>query len=183
MQLHQHSWYCCCRRSIDLFFDFNTLQSTTVQKARRQHSKRSAPRTLPCFSQSITFYWFMQFYSYWNVIFPYISLSVSVPSDHKNQIKDRCSRTRPEVLTAVTMKMAVFWVVPQFQRSIVLMMEAVQTSETSVNSYQSTRRYDPEDSHLHCCSPRMHSIDGTGMLGTKLIRKLAEIIRHQNATM
>jgi hypothetical protein len=31
---------------------------------------------------------------------------------------------------------------------IALMMEAVQTSETSVNSYQSTRRYNPEDSHF-----------------------------------
>jgi hypothetical protein len=30
-----------------------------------------------------------------------------------------------------------------------LMMEAVQTPETSVNSYQSTRRYNPEDGHLH----------------------------------
>jgi hypothetical protein len=30
-----------------------------------------------------------------------------------------------------------------------LMMEAVQTSETSVNSYQSTRRCNPEDSHLY----------------------------------
>jgi hypothetical protein len=30
------------------------------------------------------------------------------------------------------------------------MMEAVQTSETSVNFYQSTRRYNPEDGHLHC---------------------------------
>jgi hypothetical protein len=30
-----------------------------------------------------------------------------------------------------------------------LMMEAVQTSETLVNSYQSTRRYKPEESHLH----------------------------------
>jgi hypothetical protein len=30
--------------------------------------------------------------------------------------------------------------------AIALMMEAVQTSETSVNSYQSTRRYNPEDS-------------------------------------
>jgi hypothetical protein len=30
-----------------------------------------------------------------------------------------------------------------------LMMEAVQTSETSVNSHQSTQRYNPEDSHLH----------------------------------
>jgi hypothetical protein len=36
---------------------------------------------------------------------------------------------------------------------IALMMEAVQTSETLVNSYQSTWRYNPEDSHLHshCC--------------------------------
>jgi hypothetical protein len=32
------------------------------------------------------------------------------------------------------------------------MMEAVQTSETPLNSYQSTRRYNPEASHLrtHC---------------------------------
>jgi hypothetical protein len=29
------------------------------------------------------------------------------------------------------------------------MMGAVQTTETSVNSYQSTRRYNPEDSRLH----------------------------------
>jgi hypothetical protein len=43
------------------------------------------------------------------------------------------------------MKMAVFWVVAP---AIALMMEAVQTSETLVNSYQSTRRYNPEDSHL-----------------------------------
>jgi hypothetical protein len=32
---------------------------------------------------------------------------------------------------------------------IALMMEAVSTSETSVNFYQTTRRYNPEDSHLH----------------------------------
>jgi hypothetical protein len=31
---------------------------------------------------------------------------------------------------------------------IALMMEAVWASETSVNSYQSTRRFNPEDSHL-----------------------------------
>jgi hypothetical protein len=31
---------------------------------------------------------------------------------------------------------------------IALMMEAVQTSETLINSYQSTRRYNPDDSHL-----------------------------------
>jgi predicted transcriptional regulator len=29
------------------------------------------------------------------------------------------------------------------------LMEAVQTSETLVNSYQSTQHYNPEDSHLH----------------------------------
>jgi hypothetical protein len=31
----------------------------------------------------------------------------------------------------------------------VLMMEEESTSETSVNFYQTTWRYDPEDSHLH----------------------------------
>jgi hypothetical protein len=29
------------------------------------------------------------------------------------------------------------------------MMEAASTSETSVNFYQTTRRYNPEDNHLH----------------------------------
>jgi hypothetical protein len=33
--------------------------------------------------------------------------------------------------------------------TIVLMMEAVSTYETSVNFYQTTRRNIPEDSHLH----------------------------------
>jgi hypothetical protein len=37
--------------------------------------------------------------------------------------------------------MAIFWV-------IALMMEAASTSETLVNFYQTTRRYNPEDSHL-----------------------------------
>jgi hypothetical protein len=32
---------------------------------------------------------------------------------------------------------------------IALMMEAVSASETSVNFYQTTRRYNPDDSHLH----------------------------------
>jgi hypothetical protein len=43
------------------------------------------------------------------------------------------------------MKMAVFWDVAP---GIALMMEAVNTSETSVNFYQTTRRNIPEDSHL-----------------------------------
>jgi hypothetical protein len=37
--------------------------------------------------------------------------------------------------------MAVFW-------AIALMMEAARTSETLVNFYQTTRHYNPEDSHL-----------------------------------
>jgi hypothetical protein len=32
---------------------------------------------------------------------------------------------------------------------IALMMTAASTPETSVNFYQATRRYNPEDSHLH----------------------------------
>jgi hypothetical protein len=35
-------------------------------------------------------------------------------------------------------------------KAFALMMEAVRTSETSVNSYQSTWRYNPEDGHLEC---------------------------------
>jgi hypothetical protein len=38
--------------------------------------------------------------------------------------------------------MAVFW-------DVALMMEAASTSETSVNFYQTTWRYNPDDSHLH----------------------------------
>jgi hypothetical protein len=33
--------------------------------------------------------------------------------------------------------------------AIALMMEAANTSETSINVYQTTRRNNPEDSHLH----------------------------------
>jgi hypothetical protein len=52
-----------------------------------------------------------------------------------------------EVLAAVSIKMAVFWVVAAC-RLVTLMMEAVQTSEALVNLYQSTLRYNPGDSHL-----------------------------------
>jgi hypothetical protein len=71
-----------------------------------------------------------------------------------------------EVLTAVSTKMAVFWVVTLcslvevYQRFrgpccllFALMMEAARTSETLVNFYQTTRRYNPEDSHLR----KLHS--------------------------
>jgi hypothetical protein len=33
------------------------------------------------------------------------------------------------------------------------MMEAARTSETLVNFYQTTRRYNPEDSHLYIVFP------------------------------
>jgi hypothetical protein len=54
-------------------------------------------------------------------------------------------------------KMAVFWVVEPcslveasiIRAIITLMMEAASTSETSINFYQTTRCYSPEDSHLH----------------------------------
>jgi hypothetical protein len=75
---------------------------------------------------------------------------------------------RFEVLTAVSTKMAVFWVVTQcclvevYQRFrgdcclhrqgdewvSALMMEAANTYETMVNFFQATRRYSLEDSHL-----------------------------------
>jgi hypothetical protein len=41
-------------------------------------------------------------------------------------------------------------------------MEAVQTSETLVNSYQSTRRYNPEVSHLQC-GHLLHSRDHSSL--------------------
>jgi hypothetical protein len=53
--------------------------------------------------------------------------------------------------------MAVVWVVAQcslvevyqrFRVLIALMTEAARTSETLVNFYQTTRRYNPEDSHI-----------------------------------
>jgi hypothetical protein len=54
-----------------------------------------------------------------------------------------------EVLTVVSTKMAIFWVVA------CLIMEAARTSETLVNFYQTTQHYNPEDSHLRfICSFR-----------------------------
>jgi hypothetical protein len=50
--------------------------------------------------------------------------------------------------------MAVFWVVAPcslveaYQRSRALMMEAANTSETLVNVYQTTQRFNPQDSQL-----------------------------------
>jgi hypothetical protein len=46
------------------------------------------------------------------------------------------------------MKMAVFWVVAPCSLGVALMMEAARTSERLVNFYQTTRRYNPDASHL-----------------------------------
>jgi hypothetical protein len=61
-------------------------------------------------------------------------------------------------------KMVVFWVVAPcslvevyrrfrgpccLHRQIALMLEAERTSETLVNFYKTTQRYNPEDSHHH----------------------------------
>jgi hypothetical protein len=58
-----------------------------------------------------------------------------------------------QVLTAASMKRAVFWVVAPCSlvevQGHALMLEAARTSESSVDFYQTTRRYNPEDSHLH----------------------------------
>jgi hypothetical protein len=70
-----------------------------------------------------------------------------------------------EVLTAVSTKTTVFWVVvpcslvevyqryrgaaDSIIRVITLMMLAARTSETLANFYQTTRCYNPEDSHLY----------------------------------
>jgi hypothetical protein len=51
-----------------------------------------------------------------------------------------------DVLTEVSVQVSVFWVVT----ACCLVMEAVSTPETSVNFYLTTRRYNPEDSHLVC---------------------------------
>jgi hypothetical protein len=48
------------------------------------------------------------------------------------------------------MKMAVCWDAAPC-RLVVLLVQAPSTSETSVNFYQTTRRNNPEDSHLHTC--------------------------------
>jgi hypothetical protein len=74
------------------------------------------------------------------------------------------------------LKMAVFWVVAPcnlvavYPGSIIramttLMMEAASTSETSVNFYQTIRRYNPVDSYLYTrCRENLNSY-----LGTKVV--------------
>jgi hypothetical protein len=47
------------------------------------------------------------------------------------------------------MKMIAFWDIAFITRAMIaLMIKAASTSETSVKFYQTTRRNNPEDSHL-----------------------------------
>jgi hypothetical protein len=46
-----------------------------------------------------------------------------------------------------------------------LMMEAISTSEMSVNVYQTTRRNIPDDSHLHTCRENLKSQSDTKYFG------------------
>jgi hypothetical protein len=58
------------------------------------------------------------------------------------------------------MRTAVFWVVA-LKFTDVLVMDAVSTSETSVNVYQTTLPYNPEDSSLHtrrCENLKSHKV-------------------------
>jgi hypothetical protein len=48
-----------------------------------------------------------------------------------------------------------WWKLTDLSEVIALMMEAIRTSETSVNFYQTARRNIPEDSHLEPLIPSM----------------------------
>jgi hypothetical protein len=86
-----------------------------------------------------------------------------------------CNHTRvwSEVLKAMSTKMAVFWVVGPC-RLTALMMEAVNASGTLVDSYKSTRRYNPEDGHhlSYTCSRSLwHFIRHNTVHGIRAVGK------------
>jgi hypothetical protein len=59
--------------------------------------------------------------------------------------------------------------------NIALMMEAARISETLVNFYQTTRCYNPEDSHLHKCFVIPVIIGATGIV-TRGLKQYLETI-------
>jgi hypothetical protein len=65
--------------------------------------------------------------------------------------------------------MAVFWVVA-------LMMEAARTSETLVNFYQTTRHYNPHDSHLNIRVIKSGRTRLTGHVALNLMRNAFTIL-------
>jgi ribosomal protein L35AE/L33A len=80
----------------------------------------------------------------------------SLVSSLDKRWQNKTEIVRIQVLTAASTKMPVFWVVAPFSLvkftdvSEVLAASIIRTitSETSVNFYQTTRRNNPEDSHL-----------------------------------
>jgi hypothetical protein len=78
-----------------------------------------------------------------------LHMNLQSSCEHGNEPFDSI---KADILTAVSTKMAVFWIVApcslEDESLIALMMEASRTSETLVNFYQTTRCYKPEDSHL-----------------------------------
>jgi hypothetical protein len=121
-------------------------------------------------------------YTLWRGFLYHVILKLTVQFHYNKHRLNTKSLVRFQVLTATSMKIAVFWDVPlkslvesdwcfrgayclhhrgdhsphqpllslpATQMIIALMMEAVNTSETSVTTYQTTRRNVPWDSHLH----------------------------------
>jgi hypothetical protein len=78
------------------------------------------------------------------------------------------NKTSPWIQTSVFIG---FGMSDKPELTLALMMEAVQTSETSVNSCHSTRRYNPEDSHLQVVklSVCLIAIPGRCTKGVKII--------------
>jgi hypothetical protein len=71
------------------------------------------------------------------------------------EVTKEMNAIRFQLLTAASMKFRVFWDVAPCSHDevasiiIAMMMEAVRTSEMSVNFNMTTWRYIPEDSQLH----------------------------------
>jgi hypothetical protein len=96
------------------------------------------------------------------IVEPYRHSSIHPKKASHAERRNDTLQVGSEVLTAASMNMAVFWVVPPcslvevYRRYLVmviaLMMEAANTSETSVNFYHTTQRNNPEGSHLHSSS-------------------------------
>jgi hypothetical protein len=68
-------------------------------------------------------------------------------------------------------------VVEVYRVLIVLVIEAASTSETSVNLYQTTRRYNPEDSHLH--TRRRENLKSYQFISQIIALQYKQLLRHK----
>jgi hypothetical protein len=161
-----------CSLHIRSWSSLHTLRYTSEDQHRRRHPHedlRSHPVSLllPVVSQSYEVQVYRAHVLLGNtavlhcVIPAFVKDYVTVTSWFRDDTiilparDDAGKKTSVNIDAFVRTKMAVFWVVAPrrlvwlYQWVIVLVMQAVQTSETSVNSYQSTRRYNTEDSQFH----------------------------------